>query len=58
MVGVRPSLRAGMLAATLAALPVRVDPAHVMRNDVWLVDYPSGPRGSWCHSWLTDNQSQ
>jgi L-alanine-DL-glutamate epimerase-like enolase superfamily enzyme len=46
MVGVRPSLSPGSLAATLAALPVRVDTAHVTRNDVWLVDYPNGPRPS------------
>ena len=46
MVGLRPSLRPGALAATLAALPVRVDTAQVLRNDVWFLDYPSGPRPS------------
>jgi L-alanine-DL-glutamate epimerase-like enolase superfamily enzyme len=44
--GVKPSLRPGVLAATLAALPVRVDDARVIRSDVWLLDYPSGPRPS------------
>jgi len=46
MVGVRPECSPGMLAAALAALPVRVDTAHVVQNDVWLADYPSGPRPS------------
>ncbi len=46
VVGVRPSLSPGLLAATLAALEVRVDTAHVTLNAVRLSDYASGPRPS------------
>jgi hypothetical protein len=46
MVSVRPQLSPGLLAATLAALPVRVHTAHVALNEVRLRDYPGGPRPS------------